>query len=616
MSITGKVVRTVGRAEFFLEASGPTCSRFEDALTIVVAQGRIHRLNEFVQQYRRPGGITSAEIIATLYRRHGVEAVTRLSGDCAYAVADKRVGCLLLVRDPLGLQPMYWGQQGNVFAFGTRIEPVANETESLSIDGQALCAYLLYAVVPHPFCIFSGIQKLPPGTLCSVREGMVSTESYWDLSYAEEGPHDKGQMQRELYAQLEQAVQRQLSLFEEETSKFGCYLSGGTDSSAVAGMLTRLTGAATKTFSIGFEEQSYNELGYARLAARHFGAEHHEFMAGHQDLLEAVEPIAEHYEEPFGNSSAVASYCCARMAHENGVRYMFAGDGGDELFGGNSRYIKEQAFSLYPLVPEKLRRFVIEPLVAHVPARERVKLFSRAFSYVQRARLPHPQRLFSHALLFLMDPAEIFHPDFLSSLPIYDPLQAAKRHYHKSNAPSELNRLLYVDMKITIADNDVPKVTGTAGMAGVEVRFPLLDQRLAEFAGRIPARWKVRRGQLRYLYKEALKNFLPAEILCKKKHGFGIPFDHWLRNRPSVREYVLDVLLSRAARERGYFHPGFVPRLLELHRQDTTPFYADFIWRLLMLEQWHRKHIDVARGTAPARPSQLRLTTTSLRAAG
>jgi len=304
-----------------------------------------------------------------------------------------------------------------------------------------------------------------------------------------------------------------------------------------------------------------------------------------------VPDLVSAYDEPFGNNSNIPTYLCARMARDAGVRLLLAGDGGDEIFGGNERYRREQVLARYGLIPGPLRHGVIEPLLRHLPAGGLSPL-GKAQRYVERASLPNPDRFYSSEFFVARERAWLLHPEFLAAIQGDTPLDVAREHYHGTRAQSELNRLMGVDLKITLGDNDLFKVTRAAEVAGVAVRFPLLDVSLVEFTGTLSARDKVRGTEKRYLFKRAFASVLPAEILAKVKHGFGLPVGEWLKTHSGFRELLHDTLRSSRCRNRNYYAPGALESLFRRHAEDHTPYHGDVLWTLLMLELWHRRHGD------------------------
>jgi asparagine synthase (glutamine-hydrolysing) len=274
------------------------------------------------------------------------------------------------------------------------------------------------------------------------------------------------------------------------------------------------------------------------------------------------------------------------------MEVLLAGDGGDELFGGNERYREEQIFDFYQRIPQAARRWVIEP--ALLGNSLTVGPFGKAKNYIRRCNAGNPDRYFRWRLLRRFSPDVVLGSDMPFRNGHSDLLSTARRHYQSAPAKTELNRLLYVDVKMTLGDDDLPKVMQTAEMAGIRVRFPFLDHELAEFSGSLPASLKVRLLEKRYLFKRATRNLLPEAILKKKKHGFGLPIGFWLKNDPQWHAWAKEVLYDPRTYQRGYFRRDFVEKLFSDMQQDATPYFGDLLWVFLVLELWHRQHVEVA----------------------
>jgi asparagine synthase (glutamine-hydrolysing) len=375
----------------------------------------------------------------------------------------------------------------------------------------------------------------------------------------------------------------------EEFSRCGAFLSGGTDSSTVTGLMSRLGRGPVKTFSIGFAEERFNELDYARITARHFRTDHHEYLVTADDCMNAIPQVMAQFDEPFGNSSAIPTYFCARLAKEQGVDTLLAGDGGDELFGGNERYATDRIFTIYHDVPAPIRKGLIEPVLRFLPE---MSVFGRAQRYVHRANQSGPERFFSFNPLVENPPGKIFEDEFAARVSARSVIDVPERYYWKGPAYSHLDRLLYVDVKITLGDNDLIKVTRMSELAGVRARFPLLDEAVAEFSGRVPALLKVKGFEKRYLFKLAFRDLLARETTAKKKHGFGIPVAFWMKSDRRMREMSRDILLSRRTYERGILRRSYIEKLFRMHENDETAFYGDTLWTFLALEMWFRRLMD------------------------
>lgn len=528
----------------------------------------------------------NARLIGELYQKHGESFLNQLRGVFAIAIWDESSRSLLLARDRFGVKSLCYAALPSQLIFASHPRAIfASSRLSKNIDLRAVVEYLNMNIVPAPQTVFRGVLKVNPGECIVWKDGQMRATRYWDMAYPEDAHGSHQKLADELLARMEESVR--LTSSDLPPQRTGCFLSGGTDSSSVVGLLTQIKQTPTSSFSIGFAEARFNELQYAHIAAQHYKSNHHDSILGPQDAFDAIPKIVDLYDEPFANSSAIPTYCCARLAKESGMDVLLAGDGGDELFGGNERYLTEQIFGFYQRVPRVLRRWMIEPAVFAAPS---VSLLGKAQRYIKRSNTPNPERYCSWRLLQVFPPQQVLG----DAMPHVngDLLSVMRRYYESAPAKSELNRLLYIDVKMTLGDEDLPKVVRTAELAGITVRFPFLDHPLAEFSGRLPADLKVRGLEKRYLFRRATRKLLPEAILRKKKHGFGLPIGFWLKTDPKLRAFSREVLLDPRTYQRGYFQRVFVEQLMANMEQDDTPYYGDLLWVLLMLELWHRRHME------------------------
>jgi len=336
---------------------------------------------------------------------------------------------------------------------------------------------------------------------------------------------------------------------------------------------------------------------FARIAAKRFGTEHHEYYVTPDDLVRSIPSVAAHYDQPFGNSSALPAYYCAQMARQDGVTKLLAGDGGDELFGGNTRYAKQRVFGFYDSVPQLLRKFLLEPLLERTPLGT-LPLVRKGRSYVEQAKVPLPDRMQMYNLLLRLGPEQVFTPDFLAQVDQADPLRQQRAVWQQvPGDASALNCMLAYDWRYTLAEADLPKVCGSTQLAGMAVGFPFLDQRLVDLSLRLPTEYKLKGLKLRWFFKGALRGFLPDEILAKKKQGFGLPFGVWTNRHDGLKRFATDSLHSLAG--RGIVQPGFISTLLKDHLPAHPGYYGEMVWILMMLEQWLQAQpadVDKVRG--------------------
>ncbi|MBK9234581.1 MAG: asparagine synthase [Rhodoferax sp.] len=507
----------------------------------------------------------------------GLEAATEaLRGDFALGVTVPDGGGLLAV-DRFAMRTMCWRFDNGKLRFAERADELCDA--NANIDPQAIFDYLFFHAIPSPRTIFRGVYRLPPGHCLSIEQGRPVVRPYWRPKFEASKDASFDMLRDEFRRLMLDAVRTQL-----DGSKPACFLSGGTDSSTITGMAAQALGQQrVATYSIGFDAAGYDEMAYARLAAKRYRTEHHEYYVTPADLVSGIPLVAAAYDQPFGNSSALPAYYCALMARNDGVSRILAGDGGDELFGGNSRYAKQQVFELYQRVPSALRRGLLEPLLGQ-PGAQRLPFVRKAASYIEQARLAMPARLSLYNLVLRLGVDRVLTPAMVAQFDQSAPLRHQQESWDAANADDILNRELAFDWRYTLGEIDIPKVRGTATLAGLSVGYPMLDQRLVEFSMRLPGDYKLRGKQLRWFFKEALKGFLPDEIITKEKHGFGLPFGLWASRDSALRQ------LSRSSLERlvdrGMVRGDFVNELLDRLLPEHPGYYGEMVWILMMLSQW------------------------------
>lgn len=527
-----------------------------------------------------------AAALLEAHARHGEGLLDLLGGAFALVVVDPERQRLLAAIDRTGQESLYYAGVGDGVAVATRAGLLLGHPGvDRGIDPQSIHDYLHFHMIPAPATVFAGMRKLQAAQCLRLDRGRETVGCYWMPAFDEEaeGTAVSGQRLRDV---LQDAVGRRL------TPTAGSFLSGGLDSSTVTGLHAGLAPDGARAFSIGFDAAGYDEIPFARTAATHFGVPLSEYYVTPADVAATVQQVAEAFDEPFGNSSALPALFCARMAREHGVDRLLAGDGGDELFGGNARYAKQQVFELYAGLPAILRRGMLEPVLA-TPA-GRLPVLRKARRYVEQANIPLPDRMQQYSFLQQTDPAAVLTSDFRQAIRFDRPLEGLREIYDRPEGASALNRMLYLDWQVTLADSDLRKVSEMCRLAGVEVVFPMLDDEVIELSCRVPSNQKLRRGRLRHFYKEAFRGFLPDSILDKRKHGFGLPFGVWLRDDPTLHELARDSL--QTLRGRGWLRDDFLDRMFERHLQAHPAYWGELVWILMTLAIWLQRH--EARGAA------------------
>jgi len=525
-----------------------------------------------------------AAAIAHAYHNHGHKLLQFIHGNFTLAVLDVTANHALLAIDRIGICPMsYWHQDDKLIFASSANAITAHPDVPNEPDKQSIFDYLYFHMVPSPRTIFQNIEKLLPGQYLSFDNGAVHKDFYWHLEYQDKKPESQLSLETELHQLLRDSVKRSLG-----DGKVGAFLSGGIDSSTISGILTEVLGQPANTYSIGFNAKGYDETKFARTSSKYFGTTHKEYYVTPQDVVDAIPKIAASYDEPFGNASAVPTYFCAKMAKEDGIDVMLAGDGGDEIFAGNERYAKQVIFERYQLIPATVRSALIEPIALNFPGANAIMPLRKLKSYIEQARVPLPERLESYNFLQRGPINNIFTQDFLANININEPADICRDAYQRTHSNDILNKMMHLDLKNTLADNDLRKVNRMCQLSGVEVRYPLLDELLVEFSGRVPVNLKLKGQELRYFFKHALRDFLAPDTLRKSKHGFGLPFGLWMKEYTPLRNLANDSLKSFG--QRGYVHNTYLDDLKKKQNSEHAGYYGVMIWVIMMLEQWLQNH--------------------------
>lgn len=520
-----------------------------------------------------------AAAFAKGYQDLGAEVLKLIHGPFSVMAAARNK--VLLAVDRLGVHTLSYGLKGGVFAFGSSSRSVAaHPAFSLDLNPQAIFHYFFFSDVPSPGSIYPDIEKLQPAEYVEYSNNALHRDFYWDIKYTDSGAPSLDELNLAFHDTLEKAVRRSSC----SDTPAAAFLSGGLDSSTVAGMLSRVVDREVHTYSMGFSVEGFDEMEYARTAANHFGTTPHEFYVSPEDVLNTIPILASTFDEPFGNESAVSSYLCALQAKQDGVKVLLAGDGGDEVFGGNDRYSKQMIFEQYSAIPSMFSKQLLEPIIFGFPGGKYLWPIRKARSYIKQARVPLPDRLESYNHLLRTSLDHIFEVSFLEKINREQPLEMLRTTFDRANTEHPLNKMLHLDMKFTLADNDLRKVSRTCEAAGVEVRYPLLDEDLVEFAAKLPPDYKVRGSDLRWYYKSALKGFLPKKTLEKEKHGFGLPFGEWVLSHPLLNSEVEKLIQAFLLRE--IIRPEYILEVKRLHTEEHATFYGTMLWRIAMLEAW------------------------------
>jgi asparagine synthase (glutamine-hydrolysing) len=530
---------------------------------------------------------SDTEVVLHLYDEHGPGCLEFLRGMFAFAIWDDVDKTLFLARDRVGKKPILYSHQTNGdLIFGSEFTALLEHPSvSREVDHDAIDSYLSYLCVPAPQTAFKQIRKLEPGHWLRWKNGEIETRRYWLPDFTQK-----------IKISEEEAIEETTRLLRESTKMrlisevpLGAFLSGGVDSSVVVALMAQESSDPVKTFSIGFEEQDFSELKYARKVAKHVGAEYNEFIV-RPNAIDVLPTLVEHYGEPYADSSAIPTYYVSKETRKH-VTVALNGDGGDESFGGYERYAAMKLAETYQKFPKTLRKAFIEMPVNWLPSSElrrtRVRDIQR---FVMAANLPRNERYY-YWMSTIKDrfKAELYTDRFKHEIRGNDAFGYLEKWYKKANGTGLLDATLLTD-QMTYLPNDLLVKVDIASMANsLEARSPLLDHKVIEFAASLPEKLKMRGFQTKYLLKKVAARLVPKEVIYRKKMGFGVPIGAWFRGE--MKDFVRSTLLSERAQKRGITDPKIVERYIT-HHIDGTLDHTHQIWTLLMLELWFQRFID------------------------
>ena len=567
----------------------------EDGSVWTVFNGEIYNYRELRRTLEQAGHrfatTSDTEVIVHLYEEHGEDFVQHLTGMFGLAVWDARRRVLLLARDRLGIKPLYYVADGRRVLFASEIKALLQDDVSREVELQALDDYLALGYVPGSQSIFRAIRKVPPGHLLRCTQAGVVERRYWSLAYPAlpARPRSPADYAEELRALLRRVTAEHLLA----DVPLGVFLSGGVDSSTLVALMRELDVDPLRTFSIGFDERSYNELDGARVVARTFGTEHHELVV-RPDAAALLPELVRALDEPFADSSAIPVYCVARLARQH-VTVALSGEGGDEVFGGYLTYRAYKVATAYRRIPRPLTA-LLPALVRRLPtSHRRVSFDYKAKRFVEGAYLPPAD---AHCWWKL-----VFSPDARATLYARAPaVDDAARLYREAwdgcGAPDALTRLQHIDLTVYLPDDLLVKADRMSMATSLEVRVPFVDHRVVEFAAGLPPDLKVHRLTTKYILKRAMAGTVPSRILSGKKRGFNVPIASWLTG--DLREMVHDVLSEARVRRAGFFDPAAVSAMIRAHEAREAD-YSRNIYALLMFSLWCDEYLR-----APARSEEVR----------
>ena len=558
----------------------------EDRSVWTVYNGEIYNFAELQRELEARGHRfytrTDTEVIVHLYEEQGLDFVRSLNGMFTIALWDAARRRLVLARDRLGIKPLYVAQLPDRLLFGSEIKALLADGLRPTVDVEALSLYLSLLYIPAPHTIYREIRKLEPGHLLVWQGGRLTDHRYWDLAEIRPAARDlrPAAVSAQLLDLLTDAVRRQLV----SDVPLGVFLSGGLDSSTVVALTRRVHSGAVKTFSIGFDDPSYDERAAARLIARRFETDHTELTIT-PDVADLVPKLVSHFDEPFADASAIPTYYLSQLTRRH-VTVALGGDGGDELFAGYVTYQADKLARLYERLPGLLTRGLIPAVVRRLPVSEgKVSFDFKARRFIADALLEPGRRHYAWKAFF--DDSlkrDVLCDDVLSGLDgRLDAFPVYRRHYDEVPHHDPLNRFLYADTRVYLPDDILVKVDRMSMAHSLEVRVPLLDHRVVEFMFRLPGVLKMPGLALKHVLKRTMRGLLPDETLRKRKGGFNVPMSAWLKQqlRPLVDEY----LSPARVRRDGFFRPETTSRLVVEHMTGRAD-YSRNLWALLLFGVW------------------------------
>jgi asparagine synthase (glutamine-hydrolysing) len=561
----------------------------EDGSVWITFNGEIYNFQELRTDLEARGHVfrtaSDTEVIVHAYEEYGRQCLDRLRGMFAFAIWDARKRLLFLARDRVGKKPLFYYFGRDRFLFASEIKSLLTDHAVLAEpDPVALDHFLALQYIPAPLTAFRGVQKLPPAHWLEVRDGHIEIGRYWKLKFTPKRQVTLSEAVAELRWRFAEAVRLRLV----SDVPLGAFLSGGIDSSAVVATMAQEMGRSVQTFAVGFEDAAFDERPFARQVAERYGTTHTELMVK-APVTDILPRLVWHYDEPFGDASAVPNYAIAALTSQH-VTVVLNGDGGDENFAGYEWYLKDQVVQRGALLPLCLRQWIASLGQGISPASRRFQLFHKMTHLAQLLTLPPAQR-YAYWLGHFPPEArqQLYTPAFNAAVLESNPEGLFSEVFGQSETEEWVDTMLDADVNLYLPEDLLVKVDRATMAHSLEARSPFLDHVFMEFVASLPSRLKLAGGQQKRVLKAALQDVLPKSVLERPKMGFCVPLARWFREE--LREMAHDILLAPRAMQRGYFRPQTVAKLLDTHCRGEAN-HAEYLWDLLMLELWHQTFAD------------------------
>jgi len=567
----------------------PMCN--EDGTIWITYNGEIYNFRELRSELERNGhrfkSNSDTEVIIHLYEERGVRCLERLNGMFAFAIWDRSEKTLFLARDRIGKKPLHYGLYDGGIVFASEIKALLKHPKvAREIDLSSLNKYLSFEYVPAPDTIFKSIRKVMPGYFLLYKNGDLQTERYWDIPLSDYpiGYKTEDEYVEELRDLLAKSVRSRLVA----DVPVGVFLSGGLDSSLVAAM-TKRCNEDIECFSIGFEESSFDERKYAAKVAQSLNLKQNLRIFSTREMLENLEALPRLLDEPLADASILPTYLLSKMTSEK-VKVALSGDGGDELFAGYPTYQAHRLVTYFDSLPESVK-VAAKSLALSLPVSDKDISFDfKIKQFLRGAGVSSEIRFFRWMGGFVdSEKRELLSDDLNATMRHHNSYQDIFRYLSQSGLTKDLERILYLSMKLYLQDDILVKVDRAAMANGLEVRCPLLDQQFVEFACRLPMYYKLKGLKTKYLLKKAARGIIPDEIIDRRKKGFGIPIARWLRNE--LKDFMLTYLEETRIKRQGFFNYAYVNKLINDHLEKKID-NRKALWSLLVFQIWHEKYLE------------------------
>ena len=563
----------------------------EDKSVWVILNGEIYNFPELREQLIAKGHTfftkSDTEVIVHLYEEEGENFVSRLNGMFAIALWDKKSNTFYLVRDRLGIKPLHYWQTEDNLVFSSEIKSILQADYQRELDFESMSQFFTFEYIPAPETIFKGIKKLLPGHMIVISNEKIKVNSYWDVAHSNASENHDGEesYQENIYLKLKESVKRRLI----SDVPLGVFLSGGMDSSSITALMSEVAVSKIKTFSIGFKEESFNELRYAKIVADHFQTDHTEFVVESNLVKELVPRLIEYLDEPLADASIIPTYIISNLARKY-VTVALAGEGGDELFAGYDTYKAYQVAKFYRKVPKFIRNSIIKKIAPLLPASgKRLSFEFKAKKFI--SGIDYPPEISNFIWWGAYSPSEgkeLFSPDIYEKTKedLFAPITF---HLNNCSADDTVSRLGYLDMKLYLQDDLLVKSDRMSMANSLEIRVPFLDHTFVEYAASIPSSLKLKRLETKHILKKAMAPILPPEILTRKKIGFDIPLGVWIRNE--LKDFVTDILSPANLNHHGFFNHAYIEKLLKEHFHGEHN-HRQLLWPLIIFQFWYDHYME------------------------